>query len=224
MRNTRSASADAFAGPPADSLRPHVPTATPQAPSPDLGAIPARQGYLTRRAATARAAWFDAVAHDFRHRHPDGLGVDLSRAVAGDLSWPGWIDALGWRDRQPALFRAEGVMMRLAPDAAEAVVAALCRGAQRRRAHLDLALDYASPLMARRRRRPGDGPGWALGRPGDLARIDTRLRCAALHDVMARSGPGPALVNLVHRALTRGRMFHACAHFKRVPWMDDCLR
>lgn len=149
--------------------------------------------------------------------------TDRVYTVAADLTAPGWLDRVDWPAGQPALFLAEGVLMYLDADDAEGLIAALCQAANRRAAEMELAFDYASPLMVRfSRRHPSVAKTdasfhWGLKRPSDLARIDPDLRMVGIGDVMRRSGVGPAAFMAVYRALTFGRRFYACLHLARRP-------
>lgn len=55
---------------------------------------------------------------------------------------------------------------------------------------------------------------WALGRPGDLLKIDAQLRVGQQIDITAASGFVPALMGKIHRVIT-GREIYACLSLSR---------
>lgn len=144
-------------------------------------------------------------------------------ALTADIAETGWIDALPWPKGRPALVMAEGVMMYLAPDGAEGLIKALAAAAEKRRAPLVLAFDYASPLLVRNSRRHPSVKktqarfSWALRRPKDLQRLDAGLLCTEQADIMAHCGLASLVVGTLYRWFTFGRLIYACARFERQP-------
>lgn len=142
--------------------------------------------------------------------------------LAADLNETGWLQQLPWRQGQPALFLAEGVMMYLEPRGAEGLVRAIGKMADQRGGAIELAFDYASRWMVRN---SGRHPSvkktnarfsWALDRPSDLENLDRQLCVAEQSDITAKSGTLPALMGKLHRLFT-GREIYACARFDRAP-------
>lgn len=143
------------------------------------------------------------------------------RDMAADLGETDWLPSLGWREGQPAMFLAEGVLMYLERDRAENLIAAISATAARLNARLELVFDYASPWMVRKShrhpsvRKTAAKFHWALKRPSDLARLDPRLRLVEDYDgVMLQSGTLPMIFGRLHRLLL-GRLVYGCSRLER---------
>ncbi len=140
--------------------------------------------------------------------------------LTADLNDVSWLARLPWQAGQPALFLAEGVTMYLEPQGAEGLIRAIGDAADERHSPIELAFDYASPWMVRNARRhpsvrkTGAVFRWALGRPGDLLKIDAQLRVGQQIDITAASGFVPALMGKIHRVIT-GREIYACLSLSR---------
>lgn len=129
-----------------------------------------------------------------------------------------WAELAGWESVRPILVIAEGVSMYLEPVRGEAWLRALADQARQRESVMTLALDLASPFMARHgRRNPSVEKTdasfqWGVGEPRDLSRVVDGLTLVETYDVARLSGALSRLVGDVHRLLTR-RPLYSCALF-----------
>jgi O-methyltransferase involved in polyketide biosynthesis len=145
------------------------------------------------------------------------------RTIEGDVTNPSLFSTLPWDPGEPALIVAEGLFYYLETAQVEGFFRVLAEAADARRAHVEIAFDYASPLAAwivgRRpaHRQLGTACAWTLRRPGDLRRIDARLEVVEDSDVfLGAMGRGARQVNAIYRLITGGGL-GGCAHLRRAP-------
>ncbi|MFZ0886819.1 MAG: class I SAM-dependent methyltransferase [Candidatus Binataceae bacterium] len=145
------------------------------------------------------------------------------RTMEGDVTDPSLFARLPWAPGEPAIIAAEGLLYYLPPAQVEAFFAAQAHAAGARRAYIEVAFDYASPLGAwmvtrlSAHRRLGTACLWTLRRASDLRRIDPRLEVAEDSNVfLAGMGLGARQLNALYRFVTGGGL-GGCAHLRRFP-------
>lgn len=149
---------------------------------------------------------------------PDARNI---RSLVGDAADPVvWIDAAPWTSGRPLLVLIEGVIMYLPIAQVRGLVQALCAAADDRGAEMWLALDYASPFMARTARsHPSVAKTSAsfasfLRRPSDLCDGQKGLDVLDHRDISSAAGAAGFVVGSLHRLLTGGRRIHGCALYR----------
>lgn len=147
---------------------------------------------------------------------PDAAPI---RSTPADLRDPGaWVPSLPWRPKRPIVVLAEGVLMYLTATDVERLIGELAAKAEVLGCPLDLAFDYASPLMAATSwihpsiRATGARFSWGLRRPHDLTAWAPGLRIVDHYDIGRRLGLAPAVASAGYRLATGGRRIYACAH------------
>jgi O-methyltransferase involved in polyketide biosynthesis len=149
------------------------------------------------------------------------------RIMEGDITESSLFHTLPWAAGEPALIVAEGLLYYLKPMQVEAFLSAQAEAADARRAEIEIAFDYVSPLGAwivgRRpaHRQLGTGYAWTTRRASDLIRIDPRLEVVEDTNVFMRAmGPGARQVNTLCRVVTGGQL-GGCAHLRRSPILQS---
>lgn len=133
-----------------------------------------------------------------------------------------WIDTVSWSAGRPVLVLAEGVMMYLAPAEGGGLLRTLVARAADAGAPLELAADFASPLVVRQsRRNPSIAKTrarfqWAVAQPEDVGRIAPGLSLVEVADVMRRAGALSWPAAILHQSLT-GRPLYYCGHYRYRP-------
>lgn len=144
------------------------------------------------------------------------------RSLAADgTDVAAWADLVDWHDGRPVLVIAEGVSMYLEPEQGVVWLRALAANAKHRESALALALDLASPFMAKHgRRNPSVRKTeasfkWGVREPAEIERLGTGLVLKEMSfDVSSRSGSIGCIVGGLYRLLT-GRPIYSCAYFVR---------
>ena len=114
-----------------------------------------------------------------------------------DITESSLFSILPWAAGEPALIVAEGLPYYLKPTQVEAFLNAQAKAVDARRAEIEIAFDYVSPLGAwivgRRpaHRQLGTGYAWMTRRASDLIRIDPRLEVVEDTNLFMRA-MGPA--------------------------------
>jgi O-methyltransferase involved in polyketide biosynthesis len=133
-----------------------------------------------------------------------------------------WMDGINWVPERPVLVLAEGVSMYLAPALGEDLVRGLVERAGRNRASIELAADFASPVMVRHsRRNPSIAKTrasflWAVARPEAVGEIAPGLALVEADDITRRCGAVAWTMATMHRLLT-GRPVYFCGHYRYRP-------
>lgn len=145
------------------------------------------------------------------------------RIMAGDVTDPRLFTSLPWVAGEPALVVAEGLLYYLQPAQIATFFGALAQAADARRAHIEIAFDYASRLGAwiacriPAHRQLGTKCHWTVRRASELRRIDPRLEVAEDSSVFLRAmNLGARQVNAISRFVT-GSGLGGCAHLRRPP-------
>lgn len=141
--------------------------------------------------------------------------------VAADITSPELFASLPWAGGTPAIVVAEGVLYFLRRAQVEWIFRALAEAADARRANVEIAFDYASPLGAwivtRRpaHRQLGTTFSWTLRKLGELRRFDPRLEVAEDSNVFLNAmGPGARQLDTLYRLVT-GSGLGGCARLSR---------
>ena len=133
-----------------------------------------------------------------------------------------WMDELGWTSGRPTLVLAEGVSMYLSPSVGEDLLRGLVDRAARNVALLELAADFASPIMVRQsRRNPSLAKTrasfrWAVPSPETVGDIAPGLAVIEAVDITRRCGALARIMASLHRLLT-GRPVYFCGHYRFRP-------
>jgi O-methyltransferase involved in polyketide biosynthesis len=147
---------------------------------------------------------------------------NLRTLTASEAEPLAWMDAVGWSAGRPVLVLVEGVMMYLAPAEGVGLLRTLVARATDAGAPVELAADFASPLMVRQSRRnpsvaqTGARFHWAVARPEAVGQIAPGLTLIAQGDVMRRCGISFRVIAVLYRLLT-GRPIYFCAHYRYRP-------
>ena len=138
------------------------------------------------------------------------------RIIAGDITDPRLFATVPWERGRPAMVVAEGVLYFLQRAQVESLFRALAEAADARRANLEIAFDYASPLgawiVARRpaHRQLGTVFFWTLRNPGELRRVAPRLEVVEDSNVFLNAmGAGARLLDALY-GLVAGSRFGGC--------------
>jgi O-methyltransferase involved in polyketide biosynthesis len=143
------------------------------------------------------------------------------KIIAADITSPTLFASLPWETARPAIVVAEGVLYFLRRAQVESIFRALAEAADARRANVEIAFDYASPLGARIvTRRPahrqlGTTFSWTLRQLSELRRVDPRLEVAEDSNVFIQAmGPGARQLDALYRLVT-GSGLGGCARLTR---------
>jgi O-methyltransferase involved in polyketide biosynthesis len=145
-----------------------------------------------------------------------------SRKIIGaDITGADFFASLPWERGRAAIVVSEGVLYFLRREQVESIFRALAETADTRRAEVEVAFDYASPLGAwivtRRpaHRQLGTTFAWTLRNLGDLRRVDPRLEVAEDSNVFLHAmGPGARQLDALYR-LIAGSGLGGCARLSR---------
>jgi O-methyltransferase involved in polyketide biosynthesis len=143
------------------------------------------------------------------------------RIVAGDVTDLGLLASIPWEIGRSAIVVAEGVLFFLQRAQVESLFRAQADAADARRANLEIAFDYASPLGAwivtRRpaHRQLGTTFSWTVHNPIELRRVDPRLEVVEDSNVFLNAmGTGARQLDALYH-LVSGSSLGGCAHLRR---------
>ena len=143
------------------------------------------------------------------------------KIIAADITSPTLFASLPWEPARPAIVVAEGVLYFLRRAQVEWIFRTLAEAADARRANLEIAFDYASPLggwiVTRRpaHRQLGTTFSWTLRKLSELKRFDPRLEVSEDSNVFLQAmGPGARQLDALYRLVT-GTGLGGCARLSR---------
>ena len=158
--------------------------------------------------AGGRFRWYDLdLAPVIALRRRYFADDDRRKAIAADATRDPF-RGVEWRPGQPALINAEGILYYLQPSQVAEFIRAAARGAEERRAPMEILFDYASAMGARfLERRPahrqlGTRYDWTMRRPDDVIAMEPRLELLEDCNVYALAmDPVSLTLNRLHRML-----------------------
>lgn len=173
-------------------------------------------------AADRRFTWLDIDLPDvIAIRRRFFAETPRRRIIAADITDSRIFATLPWDAGRPAIVVAEGVLYFLQRAQVESLFRAQAEAADARRADIEIAFDYASPLGAwivtRRpaHRQLGTTFGWTLRSLNELRRVDPRFEVAEDSNVFLHAmGTGARQLDALHRLLT-GSSLGGCARLCR---------
>lgn len=137
--------------------------------------------------------------------------------IVEDADPQSWLSSVPWTTGRPALVLAEGVLMYFSPEDGERLLRRLTAAVRERSASLDLAADFATPVMVRNSRHHKSLSAtrarfvWGVGQPADLTTIAPGLAVVEVGDIPRQSGLKARTLSALYRAFT-GRPIYFTAH------------